>query len=383
MQTESVPSALDKIDRINKEADQLISNIGEDLGIFDASESIETPHQIAKTSQDIPEQVESASSLNAEPFQEDSDSITVDSTPSEITEEDPEVAITGPITVEKDIADQPIEQTLKVLPEQADQTIEMRDASSQYDLAVSYYDGKGQMQDDAKAMEWFTKAAEQGHPDAQYKLGVMYSFGQGAAQDAVLAVNWFRKAAEQGMPAAQYCLGVMYGTGQGVPLDPVAAAEWYTRAADQGSVAAQYMLGIVYSKGQGVTRDSDTAIQWYTRAAEQGSPAAQYILGVIYEKGQGVVVPDEEEALKWYMRAAEGGHADAQYDLALNYMTGKAVEKDFVKAYKWCLLAGLNQKNVAKREKWLEERMTADQLEEARRQAREFTERGSQELSSQ
>ncbi|MHC4857462.1 MAG: tetratricopeptide repeat protein, partial [Planctomycetota bacterium] len=32
MQTESVPSALDKLDRINKEADQLISNIGEDLG---------------------------------------------------------------------------------------------------------------------------------------------------------------------------------------------------------------------------------------------------------------------------------------------------------------------------------------------------------------
>jgi TPR repeat protein len=94
-------------------------------------------------------------------------------------------------------------------------------------------------------------------------------------------------------------------------------------------------------------------------------------------------VPDEEEALKWYIRAAEGGHADAQYDLALKYMTGKAVEKDFVKGYTWCLLAGLNQKNVAKREKWLEERMTADQLEEARRQAREFTERGSRELSSQ
>jgi TPR repeat protein len=175
----------------------------------------------------------------------------------------------------------------------------------------------------------------------------------------------------------------MYGTGQGVPLDLAAAAQWYTRAADQGSVAAQYMLGVVYSKGQGVTRDSGTAIQWYTRAAEQGSPSAQYILGVIYEKGQGVVVPDEEEAFKWYMRAAEGGHADAQYDLALKYMIGEAVEKDFVKAYTWCLLAGLNQKNVAKREKWLEERMTADQLEEARRCAREFIERDSQEVSTQ
>jgi TPR repeat protein len=84
------------------------------------------------------------------------------------------------------------------------------------------------------------------------------------------------------------------------------------------------------------------------------------------------VVPDVEEALKWYTRAAEGGHADAQYDLALKYMTGKTVEKNFVKAYTWCLLAALNKKNVARPEKWLEERMTEDQLEEARRRARDM-----------
>jgi TPR repeat protein len=84
------------------------------------------------------------------------------------------------------------------------------------------------------------------------------------------------------------------------------------------------------------------------------------------------------------MRAAEGGHADAQYDLALKYMTStKGVEKDFVKAYTWCLLAALNKKNVARHEKWLEERMTPDQLEKARRRAREILEHDNQELSSQ
>lgn len=255
---------------------------------------------------------------------------------------------------------------------QDDLPVLTKDPSTCYDLAVQYYEGNGVKQDYTQAVKWLQEAAQQGHPQAQYKLGAMYSFGQGVTQNSSEAVNWFRKAAEQGLPAAQYSLGVMYATGQGVGLDFVQAAQWYTRAANQGSVAAQYMLGVIYSKGQGVTRDSETAVQWYTKAAEQGAPAAQYLLAVLYEKGQGVVTPDEKEALKWYIQAARQGHADAQYDLAMKYMSGQGAEKDFVKAYTWCLIAALNKKNVARHEKWLEERMTAEQLQEARQRAREI-----------
>ncbi|MHC4468483.1 MAG: hypothetical protein ACYSUZ_03800 [Planctomycetota bacterium] len=83
MQTESVPSALDKLDRINKEADQLISNIGEDLGIYDASEPIETAHQIPKTSSNIPEQAESVSTRNAELSRKDPNMMKADPAPPE------------------------------------------------------------------------------------------------------------------------------------------------------------------------------------------------------------------------------------------------------------------------------------------------------------
>ncbi|MHC5136949.1 MAG: SEL1-like repeat protein, partial [Planctomycetota bacterium] len=138
MQTESVPSALARIDRINEEADQLISNIGEDLGIFGDPEPIKTTGQI--------------------PIQEDSDSIIVDTIPSEIIEEDSIRVVPEPATIEKD---------------SADQAIETMDASAQYDLAVLYYDSKGGTQDYAKTIKWFTAAAEQGHAEAQYKLGVM------------------------------------------------------------------------------------------------------------------------------------------------------------------------------------------------------------------
>ncbi len=47
----------------------------------------------------------------------------------------------------------------------------------------------------------------------------MYGKGQGVPQDDAKAVKWYRKAAEQGYAGAQSNLGVMYGKGQGVPQD--------------------------------------------------------------------------------------------------------------------------------------------------------------------
>ena len=61
-----------------------------------------------------------------------------------------------------------------------------------------YQKGKGVPQDDAEAVKWYHKAAEQGDADAQNNLGVMYRNGKGVPQDDAEAVKWYRKAAEQG-----------------------------------------------------------------------------------------------------------------------------------------------------------------------------------------
>ena len=53
-------------------------------------------------------------------------------------------------------------------------------------------------------METFSRA---GDANAQYGLGVMYHNGYGVKQDDFEAVNWYRKAAEQGHASAQYSLG--------------------------------------------------------------------------------------------------------------------------------------------------------------------------------
>ena len=64
--------------------------------------------------------------------------------------------------------------------------------------------------DEAEAVKWYRKAAEQNDAEAQYNLGVCYANGQGVAKDEVEAVKWYRKAAEQNYAAAQYNLGVCY-----------------------------------------------------------------------------------------------------------------------------------------------------------------------------
>ena len=50
-----------------------------------------------------------------------------------------------------------------------------------------YYAGLGIPQDYGKAVQWYQKAAEQGHPLAQFGLGAMYAGGQGVPKDRAKA----------------------------------------------------------------------------------------------------------------------------------------------------------------------------------------------------
>jgi TPR repeat protein len=102
-----------------------------------------------------------------------------------------------------------------------------------------YLEQKGGQADIKQAVDWFRKAAEQGHAKAQYQLGELYRKGQGVEQDFKLAAKWYRKAAERGIPQAQLFLGVFYTHGQGVTADPVEAYVWFQVAGSNGLDVAQ------------------------------------------------------------------------------------------------------------------------------------------------
>ena len=52
----------------------------------------------------------------------------------------------------------------------------------------------------------YRAAAERGDADAQYNLGLCYAKGNGVKADMVEAVNWYRKAARQGHQDAKKAL---------------------------------------------------------------------------------------------------------------------------------------------------------------------------------
>jgi len=66
----------------------------------------------------------------------------------------------------------------------------------------------------------------------------MYDQGYGVSQDDAAAVRWYRKAAEQGDADVQHILGFVCYEGQGVPQDNVQALMWFSLAAGQGDEQA-------------------------------------------------------------------------------------------------------------------------------------------------
>ena len=95
-----------------------------------------------------------------------------------------------------------------------------------------------------------------------------------------------------------------------------------------------------------------------------------------YYLGEGVP-QDYQEAMRWSRLAAEQGNTDAQYGLGGMYGNGRGVPQDYVQAHKWINLAAsrttpekAGDYRSARNE--VAEKMTASQVAEAQRLAREW-----------
>ena len=101
--------------------------------------------------------------------------------------------------------------------------------------------GRGGEADLSGAIEWYQRAARQGHASAQYVLASLYQHGEGVEANEAEAAKWFKAAAAQGVAAAQLLLADCYLRGRGVPEDYVLAYVWFNHAAAQGlDLASKY-----------------------------------------------------------------------------------------------------------------------------------------------
>ena len=257
---------------------------------------------------------------------------------------------------------------------------ENNDADAQFRLAVVYDCADVFPKDQAAlSLDWYRRAAIQGHLDAQYMLGLMLLDGRRTDRDIAQGEQWVRQAAEQGHVGAQYRLGVMHREGSGVPQDDVIAAQWFRKAAEGKSLSAQHDLGLLYAKGRGVAQDDVQAFHWYSKAADDTSDYAheprdprqlalqdwhlarygsgkpkdyrpyykkpnsrhrklharpQFVVASCYRHGSGVA-KDAKLASSWFLKAAELGYAAAQFNLGLCYCDGDGVDKDDLQATEW------------------------------------------------
>jgi TPR repeat protein len=302
------------------------------------------------------------------------------------------------------------------------------DAAAQSALGKAYQDGNGVPQNDATALKWFRKAADQGDAAAENNLGLMYRMGSGVARDKEEAVRWYMKAAKQGNAKAMFNLGAAYYNGDGVAVDDVASDAWFLLAQEAGDPAADeavrraisekqvppdeayVKLGRMYEAGDELPNNPVEALKWYRKAADSGdaetsvkvaklllapgrSPsredytearkrcedaalhdsAGAYCLALIYRRGIGVA-KDPAESTKWLNRAAELGLARAVLELGEAYRKGEGVKPDPVAAYTWIWLAYNSKVPGAEQdEQELSKELSAKQVQQAKQKAVEWS----------
>ena len=124
----------------------------------------------------------------------------------------------------------------------------------QYRVAECFNEGKGVVEDKAKAFEWYLKAAEGGHPKAQRDVGMAYLYGTSVDKNIEKGLTWLEKAATQNDGLASLFLGREYFQGKILPQDYSKATEWLEKALAKRdplfSVEIALCLGVMYMDEQ-------------------------------------------------------------------------------------------------------------------------------------
>ncbi|KAI9199681.1 uncharacterized protein BJ171DRAFT_517464 [Polychytrium aggregatum] len=287
-------------------------------------------------------------------------------------------------------------------------------SKARYQIAECYRKGYGVDQDDAKAAEIYRGLAVRGLCPAQVALGRYYENGEGVEQDLDAAVEWFTKAINQGSRGARprvafirgwfsfighgveqsdtdafnrwqelaaeladpdtkrtvvHMIGWMHYLGRGTPQnkqkgvkmirenaaddfifgeDQCLASAW--SVTDKSSAARKFfklcrmgserdwlckqLMATCLLHGVGVERNHAAAAEAFAELANQGYSPSQYLLGHCYANGKGVP-RDDSKAFSWYSKAAAQDDSYGQVGVGRCYETGSGVPRDAIKAIEW------------------------------------------------
>ena len=129
------------------------------------------------------------------------------------------------------------------------------------------------------------------------KLGQCYEEGQGVQQDEAQALSWYRKAAEQGDMSGEFKVGCMYVLGKGgLKVDYGEAIKYLRRAAEKGDLEAKAILAGIYALEEGGgEKDDEQGMKLLREAAERGNQTAQALIQRLENQKSSLFHNDAEE----------------------------------------------------------------------------------------
>ena len=220
------------------------------------------------------------------------------------------------------------------------------------------------------AIEYYEKAASQGHIMSQYRLYEILSTDEYVVKDPERAIKWLRKAAELGDTDSQIVLGdlihdsiiseleeaLKYWDEEDEEYDEEdeeydeedeeydeedngstqEMLKWYRKAAEACNDVAYMRIARCYKIGDGVWQNQEEAFKWYKKAADAGNIRGVFQCAECYREGRGVA-EDDEKAFELYKKAANEGEADACFMVGECYSKGIGVDLNDFRAFKWYL----------------------------------------------
>lgn len=132
-----------------------------------------------------------------------------------------------------------------------------------------------------KALTDLQEAIKGGNADALVALGDMYFNAQGVAQDDTKAFDYYTQAANKKVVGAYARLAHMYAFGAGTKQDTKKALEYANLAIQGQNMPAHLTLAIMYINGIGVPENGDKAREHLNIACKGNVKQACQVLDVI------------------------------------------------------------------------------------------------------
>lgn len=180
--------------------------------------------------------------------------------------------------------------------------------------------------DYAKAMYWYTKAANQGYGKALNNLAYLYLDGKGTEKNVNKGIDLLEQAYNAGHMFSAQNLALIYYYGDYVPKDWNKVFEWADKAWDKGKyLLSARLLANCYMNGNGVLRDDKKAydlVKTILKCCDYGPSYAYefYLMGTFCHHGLGTDVDVKKAqyyyntAIRYNYIAAKGGYGQLMYE---------------------------------------------------------------------